>query len=137
MAQFDPAHKLTSLNEGGYTDDANDSGNWTGGKIGVGLLVGTNHGISAPVLSDYLKRPVTVADMKNLTADTAKAIYIKNYWNKIRGFEINDQNAANSIYDSAVNMGVGTAIKLAQRSLGIKETGVMDVLTLNTLNNKK
>ncbi|CAB4218294.1 Protein of unknown function DUF847 [uncultured Caudovirales phage] len=136
MAKFEPAHILTSRNEGGYTDVRDDAGNWTGGKVGVGDLIGTNKGISAPVLCAFLGRKATVTDMKNLSDAVASAIYKKNYWDVIRGDELLHQEEANSIYDSAVNMGSSRAIILAQRSLGITETGHMDDLTLAKLNLK-
>lgn len=136
MASFNIARKITDVNEGGYGDDPKDSGNWTSGRIGVGSLIGTKYGISAPILCVYLKRPATVSDMKNLSYETAGLIYKRNYWDKIKGDDINSQDVANSLYDNAVNVGPGTAIKLAQRSLGISETGVMDIQTLNKLNNK-
>jgi lysozyme family protein len=134
MADFEIAYKLTAINEGGYTDNADDNGNWTGAKKGVGVLVGTNHGISAPVLQKHLGRTPTVADMKNILIDTVKAIYKKNYWNVIRGDEMTRQNVANSVYDSAVNMGCGRAIKLAQKAAGLPETGKMNNQTIKALN---
>lgn len=134
MADFLTAHKLTVTSEGGYTGDRNDPGNWTGGKIGLGLLIGTNHGISAPVLMRYLRRTPTVEDMKNLKAETAQEIYRKNYWNLIKGDEINDQNLANIIYDNAVNSGAVTAVKMIQREVGTLPTGIMDALTLKKIN---
>ena len=134
MAKFEIADEITSENEGGYTDNPNDSGNWTGGKIGVGQLIGTKYGISAPVLSSNLKRVATLFDMQSLSHEDAMAIRKKLYWDKVKGNEINNQNIANSIYDSAINMGVGTAIKLAQRAASIDETGIMDQKTLKALN---
>jgi lysozyme family protein len=49
-SSFDIAQKFVSLKEGGYTDFRNDKGNWTSNNIGSGLLIGTNHGISALTL---------------------------------------------------------------------------------------
>ena len=33
MASFEIAYNLTAKNEGGYTDNPDDNGNWTGGKF--------------------------------------------------------------------------------------------------------
>lgn len=137
MADFETAFKLTGISEGGYTDDADDNGNWTSGKKGAGDLVGTNFGISAPVMMAFIGRKPTVNDMKYMSKVTAKEIYKKNYWNPIRGNEIKNQDAANMIYDMAVNSGVGTSIKLAKRAKGIQEnkiTSKMDDDFLNLLN---
>lgn len=138
MASFNIAFELTDKNEGGEKLSLvhEDSGNWTSGQVGIGALIGSKFGISAPVLADYLKRVPEASDMKNLSKDTAKVIYKRNYWDKIKGDELNNQQEANSIYDSAVNMGPGTAIKLAQKALNLPTTGVMDIVTLNKLNNK-
>lgn len=137
MAKFEIAHKKTSINEGGYTSVREDSGNWTGGVVGVGKLIGTNFGISAPVLCEFLRKTATIEDMKNITKDTVEIIYRKNYWNKIHGDELTNQEIANSLYDSAVNMGVGQAIKLAQKALNIPVTGKIDSYMINLLNNTK
>lgn len=135
MATFKISYAKTARNEGGYTCVHEDNGNWTGGHIGSGQLIGTNYGISAPVLVAYLKRIPTRAEMQNLSPATAMAIYEKNYWAPIHGNEIKSQAIADSIYDSAVNMGPCTAVKLAQRALNLFESGLMDAHTLQTLNN--
>ena len=38
------------------------------------------------------------------------------------------------MYDTAVNMGVGTSIKLSQRQFKMKETSVMSTALLSKLN---
>lgn len=137
MADFEKAYKRTGIFEGGYTDDDDDNGNWTGGKKGLGKLIGTKFGISAPVLMQYMKKVPTVQDMKNLSLVIVKDIYYKFYWNPIRGNEINDQDTAAMLYDMAVNSGVGTAIKLAKRAKKLPEnkiTSKMDDEFLNLLN---
>jgi lysozyme family protein len=137
MADFLTAHNRTVKFEGGYQCDPDDNGNWTGAKKGIGRLIGTKYGITASVLAAYMKKEPSVDDMKNLDPDVARMIYFRNYWSPIRGNEIQKQDEANIIYDSAVNMGVGTAIILAQRSLGLHETGIMDEITVQQLNGKK
>lgn len=136
MADFLIAHNRTSKFEGGYQCMPDDNGNWTGGKKNVGRLVGTKFGISAPQLAGFLRREPTVDDMKNLSREDATMIYMKNFWAPIRGNEINSQELANNIYDMAVNGGTETAIILAQREVGLHETGIMDKITLDKLNCK-
>ncbi len=135
MANFTIAFERTGKTEGGYTDDPKDSGNWTGGERGVGDLIGTNAGISAPVLMKFMGRVPSVSDMKNLPDTIRKAIYRKNYWNVMRGDEINNQAQANNLYDMCVNSGCGRAIQLMQAELGVPETMQMDYTTINKLNN--
>ncbi|MEJ7611348.1 MAG: glycosyl hydrolase 108 family protein [Ferruginibacter sp.] len=139
MAEFKIAHKRTSAFEGGYTNHPNDAGNWTGGKVGVGLLIGTNKGISAPVLKYYLRRNPTVEEMKNISDETVEIIYRRNYWNQMRGDEIKDQETANSIYDMCVNSGPARGIQLWQAALGMpvkEQSGKMDAITLAKTNNQ-
>lgn len=137
MANFKIADRLTRISEGGYSDHREDNGNWTGGKIGKGVFIGTRYGISAPVLKTYLGRVPTVSEMKNLSEDIADKIYIKNYWNVIRGDEIANQDIANKIYDMAVTSGPGTSIILAKRARNYPETKRMDDEFLNHLNQVK
>lgn len=134
MASFEISYQKTKIHEGKYTCVKEDSGNWTGGKVGAGNLVGTNWGISAPVMAQYLKRTPTADDMKNMPESTAKAIYKANYWAPIKGDVIKSQAKADIIYDDAVNTGVSNAIKKAQRVCGVPETGRMDDLTIQKLN---
>ena len=139
MAVFEEAWKLTKANEGGYSNEPEDDGNWTGGKQGVGVLAGTNWGITAYEIKDFIGRVPTVEDVKAFPETSAMAIYKKKYWDKIQGDRIENQTNANTIFDNAVNMGVVQAIKIAQRSIAdvdsrVKETGVMDEITLTCLN---
>jgi len=108
MASFDIAYNISARHEGGYTNNPNDAGNWTGGKVNSGVLVGTNWGIAAPTFASYLNRIPTVADMKNMSASTAKAIYKINFWDKIKLGDIKDQQVANIIFDAYINQTGGT-----------------------------
>ena len=38
--------------------DPDDSGNWTGAAIGVGALVGSQHGVTPQALAKYRRAPV-------------------------------------------------------------------------------
>ena len=133
-ANFDEAQALVATAEGGYGNTSADPGNWTGGKIGSGTLVGTKYGISAPVLKVFLGREPSAADSQNLTYDQAVSIYKANYWNPIKGDQIDDQDVANILYDASVNSGVGAAQKFAKDSLGTTTYNVVDV---NNANAKK
>jgi lysozyme family protein len=117
MADFEIAYKITARIEAGFQKNPDDNGNWTGGQKGVGNLVGTNWGITAPQLAAYLKRTPTVSDMKNLKKETAKIIFKINYWNPINGDQIPDQDIANAMFDMAVNAGTGTSKIIAGRAM--------------------
>lgn len=120
-SSFDESQKLVKQAEAGYSNDKGDDGNWInvpGGR----RFVGTNHGISAPTLSEYLGRLPKKEDMKNLSYDTALKIYKKNYWDKHNIGEYNEQSIADIIYDAVVNQGeTGTRIVLRK---ALNENGV-------------
>jgi len=105
VADFDRAQTFVHTAEGGFQADPRDGGNYTGGKVGQGDLVGTNHGISAPVLSRYLGRTATRADMEALPYATALQIYRTLYWNPLQLDLLTDQQLALLLYDGAVNQG--------------------------------
>ncbi|HVZ96426.1 MAG TPA: glycosyl hydrolase 108 family protein [Chitinophagaceae bacterium] len=136
MADFKQAYNKVAKVEEGYQCDPDDNGNWTGGKKGIGQLVGTKYGITAPEMHAFLHRVPTVEDMKNMSPATAEAIFKSNYWDVVRGDDINNQEEAERIFDSAVNMGTGTAIKLAKISLGLDVNTHADDSFINSLNGK-
>ena len=105
MADFDLAQTFVHRAEGGYQADPRDAGNYTGGRVGQGELVGTRYGISAPVLARYLGRPITRADMEQLPYATALQIYRTLYWNPLELDRLHDQQLALLLYDGAVNQG--------------------------------
>ncbi len=111
--------------EGGYTTDPNDRGNWTSGICGVGECRGTKYGISA---MSYPKE-----DIANLTMENAQAIYLTDYWSRIKGDMLPGQLAL-LVFDSAVNNGVGNAIKFLQRAIGATADGAFGPETMNALN---
>lgn len=63
-------------------------------------------------------------------------LYEDVFWKKLDADKIESQAEINSIIDFAVNTGIVPAVKLAQRALGISETGRVDGMTLDTLNNE-
>ena len=125
-ASFEEAQGLVKLAEAGYSDDRGDNGNFIdvpGGR----RFIGTNHGISAPILDEYfkeqgIKRLLTKDDMINLSYKTALKIYKANYWNAQHLSELSDQNVANVIYDGCVNQGVDAMRSIVRDAL--EENGV-------------
>lgn len=129
---YQEAFKRTLGFEGGYTDDPNDKGNWTGGKKGVGELKGTKFGISAASYP-YL-------DIKGLTTDQAKAIYYRDFWRPMGLDDLIDIEIACELFDTGVNTGKETAIRIAQKSLkflgekDVKVDGIPGSQTIGRLN---
>ena len=135
MADFSISQGLVSVAEGAYGNDPKDAGNYTGGAVGVGDLIGTKYGISAPTLSNFLGRTATVSDMQNLTYNTALQIYKANYWNIIGGDEISSQSIANITYDGAVNEGVGEMASLLSGILTIPVSIPFSQTVIDAINN--
>lgn len=129
MANFNNAIKFVLAKEGGYQAHPNDNGNYNSNNE----LVGTNMGISAPVLERYLGRVVTEQDMRSLTQATAKEIYRKNFWNPIHGDRIAHDSTAIAIFDWFVNAGRPAIVK-AQEVVKVKADGIVGRITLKALN---
>lgn len=103
----DPEH------EGGYSNDANDSGGET--MYGVTIAVARANGYQG--------------DMRELPLETAKQIYQAKYWTPVRCDELPDA-VRYEVFDMAVNMGTSTAAKVLQRALGVADDGVIGPATL-------
>ena len=103
-------------NEGVLSLDPRDRGNWTGGRINVGVCKGTKYGISAAAYPQL--------DIANLTSDQARAIYLKDYWQAAACDSLPD-SIRFDVFDMAVNSGKMAAIKTVQRALNVPADGVM------------
>lgn len=129
MASFNIAYQLVSKAEGGYQKHPNDRGNYNSLK----QLVGTNWGIAAFVYEDWIGRPPTESDMRNMSAATARNIYKTKFWDDILGDQIQDQAVANIFFDGRVNHG-RTGTTIMQRVLGVSVDGRVGPQTLQAIN---
>lgn len=93
---FDEAVAAVLAHEGGYVWDSADPGGET------------NFGIS--------RRQYPNLDIRNLTADKAKAIYFGDYWLRYRINQLPDAISP-KVLDTAVLCGPETAIRLLQTAL--------------------
>lgn len=121
MRTFTDAVELVLNVEAGFQIRRSDPGNWTGGKVGKGMLVGTNHGISA---ASYPNE-----DIKNMTTERARFLYKRDYWDVIRGDQI-PYPLAYVTMDAAVNCGPITAARWMQDSLGVTPDGKVGPITI-------
>ena len=120
--------------EGGYQKHPKDGGNWTGGKAGRGVLVGTRYGISAPAYQAYKKiGAATETQMRNLPLADAIQIYKKNYAAEIK-FDKLPAGVNYAVLDYAINSGVNRAVKTMQRVAGVKVDGIIGDVTLEAVN---
>lgn len=111
-ASFEKAQKMVKTAEAGYSDDRKDTGNYFEVPGGGYRFIGTNHGVSAPVLYQYFKdkgidRLPTKQDMIDLTYEVALEIFKKDYWDRQHLGEIENQPIATILYDGCINQGPG------------------------------
>lgn len=123
---FDVAFTQLVGIEGTYSDDERDPGNWTGGAVNVGELRGTMYGISAAAYP--------AVNIKGLTSTAAKAIYLRDFWDKVSGDQLPDA-VATTLFKEAVNLGVSGAIKALQRAMKVEADGVMGQVTVGYIVN--
>lgn len=131
MAEFLKAYKRTNKFEGGWNHVKGDRGGET--YCGIARKFFPNwKGWSIVDLNKPMKHGQILKD--ETLHELVHSFYKKEFWDKVCGDEIISQEKANQIYDMAVNAGVSASVKIAQKSLGIKESGRMDNLTLEKLN---
>lgn len=102
----DPRH------EGGYVNNPADPGGET------------KYGIS--------KRAYPEVDIKNLTLDQAKALYLRDFWTPLQADKLPDL-VRFELFDLAVNTSARgkptQAVKLLQRALGVTDDGILGPVT--------
>ena len=113
--KFEKAFEYIIQNEGGYVFEKNDSGGET--KFGI-----TNR--SYPSLN-----------IRDLTFEDAKKIYYRDFWQKGKFEEIDDEKVATQVFDLSVNLGIRSAVTVLQRALRsvgetVQEDGLMGPETL-------
>jgi len=113
---------ITLKHEGKYTNNPKDPGNWTGGKVGVGVLKGTNMGVAAHSFPHL--------DIKNLKEADVIPIYRDKYWSKVSG-EALPYGIDLAVFDYGVNSGPPRGVKALQAELGEKVDGKAGVDTIN------
>ncbi len=121
MSDFDGIFDFVVGSEGGFTDNPADPGNWTGGRIGAGECHGTKFGISAGAYPDL--------DIANLTLDEAKALYQRDYWDRIDGDRL-PASIALLVFDAAINSGTGRAMRWLQQAASVDQDGTIGPVTL-------
>ena len=106
--------KVILANEGGYVYNSFDSGGET------------NFGIS--------KRAFPNEDIKRMTIERATEIYYTRYWSLMHLDDITDINKALQLFDFAINVGVGRAVKKAQALVLEEQDGLIGPKTIQAIN---
>src|SRR6478609_3873494 len=115
MADFNEAIDIVLEHEGGYVDHPSDPGG------------ATNRGITFNLFKQYaaeLGVPATKDSLKALTEIQAQSIYKKEFWDKMSGDKIKDQQLATQVFDFYVNAGK-RAIEILQREAGVDIDGAV------------
>ena len=124
MSAFDQAFAIVIGHEGGYSNEREDAGNWTGGIVGVGICKGTKYGISAAAYPGL--------EIAALSLDGAKDIYRRDYWQKIRGNDLPPPLAL-LVFDAAVNNGPAQAVRWLQAAANVTIDGIIGPHTLSAV----
>lgn len=123
MAHFDEEFEKVILAEGGYVNDPDDAG----GETYLGISRKNNPKWDGWISIDQLKK-YHPKDFKKLLKQTseltakAKRLYKENYWDVLELDDIPSQGIAHQLFDTAVNMGVSSAIRIAQQVIGMTIT---------------
>lgn len=121
---FDTTFDRVIGHEGGFQCDPKDRGNWTGGEVGKGKLVGTKFGLAAMTYP--------TVDIKNLTVDQAKVIYKRDWWDAL-GMEKWGNAISFQMFDAAINHGTGRANQFLQRAARVKDDGAIGSATISAV----
>ena len=129
MADLAKVLAFTFAQEGGYQNDSADNGNWTGGRVGVGRQIGTNHGISAATLAHWHAGPVGPADMMGLTLADATAIAAALFANPLRVHDL-PAGVDLMVFEQGWGAGVRQGALALQAALGVAQDGFIGPQTL-------
>ncbi len=121
IASFIDAFRLTCGLEGNdkLSLDPKDSGNWTGGKVGVGELRGTRFGISAAAF------PTT--DISTLSFGQAQALAKQRYWDAFKCDQL-PPVVGWLVFDAAYNG--GHPVQWLQQAVGVLVDGMIGAQTI-------
>ncbi len=133
LADFKVSYDILLKNEGGYVNDPDDSG----GETYKGVARNYHQNWQGWVVIDSMKHqpdfPSNLNDNQELNNLIAE-FYENNFWDKVKGNDITEQGIAESIFDFAVNAGIRTSSKLAQKVVGANPDGKIGPNTLAKLN---
>ena len=118
---FKDAYKYTRQFEGGYVHDPDDAG----GETFHGVSRVNWPGWAGWAIVDDMKRQKK--NLNVLSEELARQVsdfYWANFWKPMEGLGAPDRATA-KMFDTAVNVGVGRAIKFAQKILGAAVDGAV------------
>lgn len=114
---FDAALKAVLHHEGGFVNHPKDPGGMT------------NLGVTKKVWEEWVKREVTEAEMRALTPEAVAPLYKQMYWDRARCDEL-PEGVDYIVFDTAVNSGVGRAVRFLQGCVGADQDGAIGPKTM-------
>jgi len=120
---FEECLEMLLEHEGGYVNNENDRGGMT------------NLGVTRRVYEDWVDRPVTEQEMRDLTPEDVAPIYRKNYADRIH-FDSLPSGLDWACLDWAINSGASRPAKAIQRAVGATADGVIGPKTLQLVAEK-
>ena len=108
------------VHEGGYVSHPKDPGGET------------NMGITARTYAEWLGSEPSQDAIRELSVDDATKIYQQRYWDRICGDEL-PSGVDWSVFDWAVNSGVGRSARTLQKIIGVTADGGIGPITLNAI----
>lgn len=147
-ANFNIAYSITRQNEGGWHGGTGANSADRGGETFKGIARKIWGSWQGWAVIDRLRSqqgfPNNALNNPQLN-QMVKDFYMREFWNRLRLGEFNSQAVANEMFDTAVNVGVGTAANWLQRSLNLlnrnqrswpdmQVTGVVGPITLQRVN---
>jgi len=114
---FEQCLALVLKHEGGFVNHPKDPGGMT------------NLGVTKKVWEEWIGKPVDEAAMRALGPTDVAPLYKKNYWDRVRGDDL-PTGVDYSVFDFAVNSGVGRAAKFLQAACDVAQDGAIGPATL-------
>ncbi len=126
MADFNPCFEKVINLEGGYV--LHEVPGDRGGMTYAGIARN-----SWPKWPGWPK--IEAGEIDGDLTEMVREFYRREFWDRIRGDEIQQQTAAFMIYDFAVNAGIKAAVRITQRLVEATPDGVLGPKTVGKLNN--
>ena len=103
--------------EGGYVDHPDDKGG------------ATNYGVTQAVWEEWVKHKVSIDEMKKLTVDDVKPLYLARFWDATKCDDL-PSGVDYCVFDTAINSGRVRAAKFLQSVVGVVPDGVIGSITI-------
>jgi lysozyme family protein len=134
MADFTQAFQLMIAHEGGYGNDPDDPGGETYKGVARKIFSKWDGWTKVDTLKRQSGFPANLDKDPELQGAVSD-FYRVNFWDKVNGDQISNQDVANSIFDFGVNAGVATSASLAQMVIGVNSDGVIGPNSITGINN--